>query len=631
MHNKMCNNCCRVYDGDLEMCPFCGYEDGDPAAEAYFLCPGMMLNNRYIVGEVLGFGGFGIIYKAWDNNLNIIVAIKEYYYAGVATRQPGTQPVLIYTQNRRAEYQHFLYRFLDEARYTAKFGSENSSIVNVYEFFEANNTAYMVMEFLEGITLNEYLKKDTMDVEQCITVMQNICSALKTVHAGGIIHRDISPDNIMLCTDRTLTLFDFGAARFSKNEDPEMTKRTQVMKPGFSPPEQYQSISKQGPWTDVYALGATLYYMITGVKPLESTNRIEEGKDSLIPPKEIRPDIPDYINDTIFRAMALEMHLRFSSVDEFEKALYREKPVLSITKEKKRRRKNRVLGLISAVLALVIGFSAFAYFYNRQRTLPDCEIEFWYILPETAELAEAKNNSLATIINGFLDGYPDTKAKIILRPFQEDEYIKSINDAYRDNALPPLFESAGMDRSIIEAAHSAEGAVKSTDLSSTLFFDTYKKTFPEAKQFPIGFIMPCKYTLKYEIDPDDYNALDEIEKKELFLSGRISEYLGSTADYFEVQQNLEANYIVYMIDNEEIVCTFSELLSIGNCKNDQLTVVNRFLVYFLGETAQDCYHIQYHSGSLPLNKTALTENFVAIYSDFDGFFDNIDQYPIKRP
>lgn len=223
----------------------------------------------------------------------------------------------------------------------------------------------MVMEYLEGTPLNELLKQNAMDTEQCVSVMQSICSALKTVHSEGIIHRDISPDNIFLCSSGKVKLIDFGAARFSKREDQQTVKLTQVMKPGFSPPEQYQSISEQGPWTDIYALGATLYYMITGTKPVESTNR--KAEDNLIPPKEIKADIPDYINDTILRAMAVDMHLRFTSADEFEKALMKEKKVLSVAKEKKRRRKKRLIGLLTAVFVVAIGLSVFSYQYNQQK------------------------------------------------------------------------------------------------------------------------------------------------------------------------------------------------------------------------------------------------------------------------
>ena len=614
-----CNNCFHEYDSYLDLCPYCGYEDGDPAAEPYFLYPGMILNDRYIVGEVQGFGGFGIIYKAWDRNLNTVVAIKEYYYAGIAARQPGTQTVLIYTQNRGAEFRHFLKRFLDEARCTVKFSS-NNNIVNVYDFFEANNTAYIVMEFLDGVPLNEYLKKSRIETEQCVYVMQCVCSALKTVHAAGIIHRDISPDNIMICSNGKVKLFDFGAARFCKNEDYQGMKLTQVMKPGFSPPEQYQTVSKQGPWTDIYALGATLYYMMTGIKPAESTNR--KTTDDLKPPKELNPDVPDHINDTILRAMAVETHLRFSSADDFEKALRNEVRVLNVAKEKKRRRKNRAAGLIAAVLIVAAGFAAFAYYYDRERlagTLPDCSLEFWYALPSAEEPAAAKQASFEAIIRLFGESYPNVT--ITARPYPPDEYANVISAAHDSGTLPSLFESAEVDASVLESALSVDIAVQAADLSKVLFFGAYPVSSPGAKQFPLGFTAPVRYT--NTVLPDDGGPV--INDKDLFLSGASREYTGSTSDYFDVQAALPARYTISPADSVSAACSFADFLSIGNCDSAQLPAVNRLLVFMLGEKAQDLLHIQYRSGSLPLNRKVLTDDCAVVYNEFAGLFDDIDK------
>jgi len=144
-----CNACFEPYENSHEACPFCGYVPGDPPAEPYHLYPGMVLRERYLVGQVLGFGGFGITYKVWDQTLNAVRAIKEYYPSGLVNRVPGTQPVILFTRNRAREYQHGLIRFLDEARSMARF-STHKSIINVFDHFEENNTAYIVMEYLDG-------------------------------------------------------------------------------------------------------------------------------------------------------------------------------------------------------------------------------------------------------------------------------------------------------------------------------------------------------------------------------------------------------------------------------------------------------------------------------------------------
>ncbi|MDR2591046.1 MAG: protein kinase [Oscillospiraceae bacterium] len=620
---QQCLFCFENYDEEFDMCPYCGYEEDTPADEPYFLLPGMELEDRYIIGKALGFGGFGITYKAWDKNLSIVVAVKEYYYTGCAVRVPGTQEVQIYAKNRRTEYQHFLMRFLDEARYTAKFSS-NNNIVNVYEFFEANNTAYMVMEYMEGVPLIDPLKSGALSTDECIEVMQGICAALKEVHENGILHRDISPDNIMLCSNGTVKLFDFGAARFSKHESPEILKLTQVMKPGYSPPEQYQAVSKQGPWTDIYALGATLYYMITGVKPEESTNRKTE--DTLTPPIVINPDIPEYLNDTILRAMAVDMHIRFSSVSEFEKVLVGEKKVLGVAKEKKRRKKNRILGVTAAIFILSIAFSVFYYYFDQRLqeiTLPDSEIEFWIMLPEDDGDADTKIRSIEVIINTFNETYDNVIINLI--GFKQEEYIESINEALKAGNLPNLFESDSMSAEILEQTLNFEDALKQVNASEVLFFNQFNVAFPDGKQFPLGFIMPIVF---YNIAPFDDDG-EETDDRERFLAGKSARFVGTIRDYYDVQNALAGKYYIEMPD--EIVCTFAALISIGHNSNDEKRTTDRFLAYLLSGFAQDFLHIQFQSGYLPLNNTILRNVFVSTYSEFTGFFDNIRSFTIQGP
>ena len=330
--------------------------------------------------------------------------------------------------------------------------------------------------------------------------------------------------------------------------------------------------------------------------------------------------------------MAVDIHLRFSSIDEFEKALCREKKVRGIKGETWRRRKNRILGVIAAVLVIAAGFTALAYYYNQERlenTLPDSIVEFWYAIPDTDELAEAKQIALEAIVEAFIEGFPGTNARIVLKPFPEDEYIIAINEAYINDALPSLFESTGVDESVLRRTQSVENAVRSADLSKLLFYNYYDEVFPDFKQFPLGFAIPARYK---NIAPQNDSAdvdIDDVSDRELFLSGIILEYFGSTKDFYDVQEALPARYTIEMVDGNN-AAIFTELLSIGNCDADQLTIVNRFLVFLLSENAQDYLHIQFQSGSLPLNKSALTTGYVSIYEEFAGFFNRIEDYSISR-
>ena len=264
-----CYDCFKDYDDKYEVCPHCGYIPRSDKREANHLPLGTVLKDRYIIGRTCGFGGFGVTYKAFDMQLENIVAIKEYFPNGTVNRVPGTENIVMFSGNRLKEFNYGLSRFLDEARTTAKYSS-HKNIVNVLDYFEANKTAYIVMEFLDGITLEKFLETSTdgtekLDIQQAVDIALNICNALKTIHKDGVIHRDVAPDNIFLCLNNTIKLFDFGAARFSLDKDKLLTV---ILKPGYAPVEQYveqdEKVNNQGPWTDIYALGATLYKLVTG-------------------------------------------------------------------------------------------------------------------------------------------------------------------------------------------------------------------------------------------------------------------------------------------------------------------------------------------------------------------------------
>jgi serine/threonine protein kinase len=304
-NNQICMSCFNV-KGDFDVCPYCGWVEGTPPKEAYHLHPRTLLNNRYVIGTVLGYGGFGVTYKAWDMELGIKVAVKEYYPSGLVNRVPGEAEVVIYSGEKSKQYGYGLKRFLDEARQMAKF-STHMNIVNIYNFFEQNNTAYIVMEYLEGISLKQFLQQSggILDVDTALQIILPVADALEEIHSKGTIHRDVSPDNIFITAENKVKLIDFGAARLSAGDKEETL--SVILKPGFAPPEQYRSKSKQGAFTDIYALGATLYRLVTGVLPEESVDRLFD--DSLKRPSELGIKIPDNIERAIMKALSLKEEL----------------------------------------------------------------------------------------------------------------------------------------------------------------------------------------------------------------------------------------------------------------------------------------------------------------------------------
>ncbi|MDQ2102016.1 serine/threonine-protein kinase [Azospirillum isscasi] len=254
-----------------EVCRDCGYPVRVQNRNGIHLLPGTRLLGRYLVGRVLGQGGFGATYLGWDERLQIKVAVKEFYPANLVSRAAGSPGVVPFSDEHAQSFSAGLTKFLEEARMLARL-REVKEIVSVQDFFEENETAYIVMELLDGRTLKRHVAESggRIDARKALTLLSPIMKALQFVHDQGMIHRDISPDNIFLTSGGERKLLDFGAARQAAGKSADLTV---ILKPGYAPPEQYAPDGKQGPWTDVYALCATAYYALTGKTPPDATSR----------------------------------------------------------------------------------------------------------------------------------------------------------------------------------------------------------------------------------------------------------------------------------------------------------------------------------------------------------------------
>ena len=270
-----------------------------------------ILNGKYMIQTILGEGGFGITYLAFDLVLKEKVAIKEYFPSALATRDTTsnkTDEITIITGESDENFKKGLEKFVNEASNLAKFQKEEG-IVSVKNFFYENNTAYMVMEYIDGDTLKEYLAQhgEKLPYETVLNMMKLVMKSLVVVHEAGIIHRDISPDNIMVTKDGKMKLIDFGAARFVGNEDEKSL--TVMLKEGYAPPEQYQTNGNQGPWTDVYALCATIYRMLSGTVPVEAPARVM-NREMLAPIQ----DVPGKVNKAIIKGMSIDVISRHQTI-----------------------------------------------------------------------------------------------------------------------------------------------------------------------------------------------------------------------------------------------------------------------------------------------------------------------------
>lgn len=312
MKMTLCPYCMKEAAG--EICSHCGRMvayGGEPAhLQAGFVLEGI---HPYILGASLGQGGFGITYIALDMVTNQRVAIKEYYPTYCAIRT-DTRTVTYY-RGQEDVYNKGKKRFLDEAR-MLKSLSDLNSVVNVLDFFEFNNSAYLVMEFVEGDSLKAHaLKHGKFPAQEFLTKLRPLMEDLERMHQRGVVHRDIAPDNIIMTPDGQMKLIDFGAAR-SYVGDKSMTV---VVKKGFAPIEQYMRHGSTTA-TDVYSLAATIYYCITGVVPPDSAER-QYDEDTLQSPISLGAELSREQEQAILQALEVQPKMRTQSVAELLKAL----------------------------------------------------------------------------------------------------------------------------------------------------------------------------------------------------------------------------------------------------------------------------------------------------------------------
>jgi len=306
-------------------CAYCGLQQDKYRPIPRCLRPGMCLRDRYVLGRVLGEGSFGISYIAWDCLLDTVVAIKEYFPASLVSRHISEEDedtnVYIYEKRESRKYQESLKKYLGEAKSLSAY-YDLDGIVSVRDFFYANNTAYIVMGYVDGISVKEYVEKNgPIEGEKFLRMLEPVIQSLAKVHQTGVLHRDISPDNMLLTRDEKLVLIDFGAAR---KENINMTRSmTVVFKRGFSPEEQYRTRGQQGAWTDVYALCATAYYALTGKAPDESIQRVlEDDMPSLTEMTDV--DLPMRQKRAFMKGMTVDFHHRYQTMDELYQGLYQQ-------------------------------------------------------------------------------------------------------------------------------------------------------------------------------------------------------------------------------------------------------------------------------------------------------------------
>ena len=314
----VCPGCFRHKGGEVAVCPHCGYDAA--AARSPLLLPVLTrLSQRYLIGRTLGKpGGFGVTYLGLDLTLQVKVAIKEYCPRDLVGRDTSRRTLAPHSQEDGELFQVGKQAFLDEARTLAKF--DHANVVRVRDFFEANGTAYLVMDYYEGESLLEYLTRQggKLPWRTALDLMLPVLDGLREVHHQGFLHRDVKPHNIYLTSQGRPILLDFGSARQAMGE--RSRSMSVMLTEGYAPFEQYHRRGGQGPWTDIYGAAATLYLLVTGQTPPPAPERIRH--DELVSPRQLVPDLPQPLNTALLHGLATDPQKRSQTMAQFEQWLH---------------------------------------------------------------------------------------------------------------------------------------------------------------------------------------------------------------------------------------------------------------------------------------------------------------------
>jgi len=398
------------------VCEHCGFEEGTRNAP-HQLQIGTVLREQYRIGRVLGQGGFGITYLGWDLYLDTAVAIKEYYPSGAVMRDAAVSTTVSDVSGNGERFRANRERFLREAKVLARF-SQVPEVVQVRNFFLDNNTAYIVMEYVEGITLKQYVKNSggRISAPETLRILKPVIRTLARVHEAGIVHRDISPDNIMMVPGGKAKVLDFGAGRDVSGAavNKELTKSTEaILKQGYAPIEQYQKRGALGPWTDVYALCATIYYCLTGEVPPDSPARMmgyENISFDALGLSEAQQAALDH-------GMALRTEERTASMEQLYRELYGETSVPVPVQPAPVSRKKKPFFAIAAVAAAAVAIGGAALLIPREEPAP-AQTEATTLAAPLAEIASGvcgeslrwtlrEDGHLMITGTGIMDDYTD--------------------------------------------------------------------------------------------------------------------------------------------------------------------------------------------------------------------------------
>lgn len=607
---KMCLSCFHTFKTG-KFCPYCGEAYVEQEEESYYLPAGTKLNNgRYILGQAVNNGGFGIIYRGWDEVLQRVVAIKECYPASLVTRPMGSKSVVVNSSRaeRYDEYQQILEDYVLEATIMSRF-SKTRNVCNVYDHFKENNTAYIVMEFLEGQDLKTYRRANpNMTPEEKTEIMTQILEGVEVIHREGVVHRDIAPDNIYICKDGgnniTVKIIDFGIAAV---DGKKRLKNRVVVKPGYTPPEQYLSGGATGPWTDVYAVGATLYFLFTGEVPAEVTDR-QRGA-TLIEPKQLEARIPKNVDAAIMHALSADVEQRFQSIRELRDYINRKKaPAPAVaksngsagTKGPKEKKKGKG-GLIVVILLLVAALIGGGFFLFKDEILSmfkkeEASLTVWIGVSPDEEKAKEEKERYRELFDLYTEQNPEITIDLIALPEDElvDEFF-AVSKSKRPDVVEVVYASEELAEELQILSFMKDNEDENTEGALKAAKKLSYQAVPMARAVELCFVLADGETIK--TDSSEYGA---------------------------VLEKMPGRYTVEEADDAKVWYTdfFGSCDARGNEED-----AKALLTFMLSKEAQDVLHIQNDSGMLPVTEDGLND-YVKLYTELKEIKEKIADYTI---
>lgn len=631
MSGQLCFQCFRV-KGDYDVCPWCGYTTGDTENQAYQLTPGTILNDRYIIGTTLGIGGFGITYKAYDTVLSIVVAIKEFYPARLVNRGAGETKVGIFSGEKREEYNHLLKRFQEEAQIMAKFSKE-PDIVNIYDYIEANETAYIVMEYIDGVLLKDRLEQvGKMTVEEAVGYMTAILNAMAKVHYQGIVHKDISPDNIFITGEGTVKLTDFGAARLQGTKSSEKTEA--IVKVGYTPPEQYQGGSEQGTFMDIYAAGAVFYQMLTGKKPQDAMDR--QMEDTMESPAQCGIELDSRLDKIVMKAMAVNPKFRFQTAEQFRNAIVSRKNV-DLPEEELRKRKwiTRITGAV-AVLTMAVTLTVLllsqTIFSSRGKIdvagIKKDTVEVWIPVKE-----EESAQSIQQLTKALTEEMEKKCSQITLKietiPLQD--YEGRLQNAVKKDALPEVFctDYLSEEWKIQDYCAELTSLMNTLDTADYLFLEELQKEknyeLPTAVQTGVVYINKGKADIS--VIPESYTK-EKVEEEYEFMCPQLAY---ADEKYAFEDFDTEENWDVYQLAGDLSVLDEVKAVTIDRIPPTDFTVIPVLEGNQIVGCFQNCYGVR-KTADKNQGKAAMLVLAVLLSDRLQSisYMDNEQGIPINR-